>query len=264
MGVGMTSASPKIEFDNVTKIFKHKGKEETVLENISFKIFPDEFICILGPSGCGKSTILGLIAGFIKHQSGTVLFNSKTIKRPESSRTLVFQDYALFPWLNIMDNVAFGLTTKNVSKSQIEEKVLYYLNLVGLSDYKDHSISQISGGMKQRVALARALAAEPEVLLLDEPFGALDQQTRENMQIEILRLWATKKRTVVFVTHSVDEALKLADRILFVSGKPGKLILDIKVEEKRPRNFGNSNLNQIRSQILEKLGQADTFLGAGI
>ncbi len=255
---------PKIKFEKVKKHFSHLSKNETIVDNLSFDVYAEEFVCILGPSGSGKSTILGLIAGFIKPNTGTILFNSKIILRPDSSRTLVFQDYALFPWLNILDNVAFGLTTKSSNKEKIRETALEYLNLVGLADYKEHSVNQLSGGMKQRVAIARALAVDPEVLLLDEPFGALDQQTRENMQNELLRLWSKTKKTVLFVTHSVDEALKLADRILVIGGKPGKLLLDTTVAISRPRDFTNSQIVSIRSKILEKIAHPDLFMGADI
>ena len=256
---------PKIKFSDVTKLFvNNAGKEEIVLGDLNFEIYAEEFVCILGPSGCGKSTILGLVAGFIKPTSGEILFNSKLVKRPDSSRTLVFQEYALFPWLNILDNVAFGLTTKNHNGKKTREKALEYLNLVGLSAYKDHSISQLSGGMKQRVAIARALAVDPEVLLLDEPFGALDQQSRENMQTELVRLWTKTKKTVIFVTHSVDEALKLADRILVIGGKPGELLFDATVAVSRPRNFKDSELVKIRSHILDKLATPDLFMGSDI
>ena len=260
---------PKIKFVNVTKSFHSMSKDEMILEKLSFEIFAEEFVCILGPSGSGKSTILGLVAGFIKPNSGEVLFNSKLIQRPDSSRTLVFQEYALFPWLNILDNVAFGLTTKkltlkNHNKNSAREKALEYLNLVGLSEYKEYSVSQLSGGMKQRVAIARALAVEPEVLLLDEPFGSLDQQTREAMQIELLRLWTRTKKTVLFVTHSVDEAIKLGDRILVIGGKPGKLLFDTTVPVSRPRELHEPKLINIRSQILEKISQPDLFMGSDI
>ena len=254
----------KIKFINVTKSFNGKKGAEYVLRDVSFDIFAEEFVCILGPSGSGKSTILGIIAGFIKSNSGTVLFNSKPITRPDSTRTLVFQDYALFPWLNILDNVAFGLTTKNNNKINPKERALEYLNLVGLSTYKDHSVSQLSGGMKQRVAIARALAVDPEVLLLDEPFGALDQQTRENMQTELLRIISKTKKTTVFVTHSVDEALKLSDRVLVIGGKPGKLLYDTTIGVSRPRDLQNSQLVSIRNNILDKLSDPDYFMGSDI
>ena len=256
---------PKIKFSDVTKLFvNNAGKEEIVLEDLNFEIYAEEFVCILGPSGCGKSTILGLVAGFIKPTTGEILFNSMPVKRPDSSRTLVFQEYALFPWLNILDNVAFGLTTKNHNCKGVREKALEYLNLVGLMAYKDYSVSQLSGGMKQRIAIARALAVDPEVLLLDEPFGALDEQTRKAMQTELLRLWSKTRKTVLFVTHSVDEALKLSDRILVVGNKPGKLLLDTTVAVSRPRNFKDSELVKVRSQILDKLATPELFMGSDI
>lgn len=261
----MSDIKPKIQFKNVTKSFPGStGKEEIIVHGINFEVYAEEFVCILGPSGSGKSTILGLVAGFIKPTKGEVLFNSKPINRPDSTRTLVFQEYALFPWLNILENVAFGLTTRNHSKNHTRERALEHLNLVGLSAYKDYSVSQLSGGMKQRVAIARALAVDPEVLLLDEPFGALDQQTRENMQIELLRLWTKTKKTVLFVTHSVDEALKLADRILVIGNKPGRILYDTTVAVSRPRDFKNPQLVNIRSQILDKLAQPDLFMGSDI
>lgn len=256
---------PKIKFLNVSKSFvNNNNKEEIVLENLNFEIYTEEFVCILGPSGSGKSTILGLVAGFIKPTSGEILFNTKKVQRPDSTRTLVFQEYALFPWLNVLDNVAFGLTTKNHNNINVKEKALEYLNLVGLGNYRDHSVNQMSGGMKQRIAMARALAVDPEVLLLDEPFGALDQQTREGMQSELLRLWSKTRKTVFFVTHSVDESLKLADRILVIGGKPGKLLLDTTLAVSRPRNFKDQELVKIRSQILDKLITPELFMGSDI
>ena len=255
---------PKIQFKDVSIFFDNSSKKEIILQNLDFEVFADEFVCILGPSGSGKTTILGLTAGFIKPTSGNILFNSKKINRPDNSRTLVFQDYALFPWLNILDNVAFGLTAKNHKNNHSREKALEYLNMVGLAEYKDHSVSQLSGGMKQRVAIARALAVDPEVLLLDEPFGALDQQTRENMQIELLRLMSKTKKTVLFVTHSVDEALKLADRILIIGGKPGKLLFDTTIALSKPRDLLNTQLVSIRSKILDKLAQPDLSMGSDI
>ena len=255
---------PKIKFNNVSKSFDGFSKNEIILQNLNFEIYAEEFVCILGPSGSGKTTVLGLVAGFIKPSSGNVFFNSKNIVRPDSSRTLVFQEYALFPWLNILDNVAFGLTTKNHENNHAKEKALEYLNMVGLSAYKDHSVSQLSGGMKQRVAIARALAVDPEVLLLDEPFGALDMQTRENMQTELTRLMTKAKKTVLFVTHSVDEALKLSDRILVIGGKPGRLLLDTTIAITRPRDLNNYQLVTIRNKILDKLSQPDLFMGSDI
>ena len=255
---------PKIKFIDVTKSFDGFSKNEIILQNLNFEIYAEEFVCILGPSGSGKTTVLGLVAGFIKPSNGNVLFNSKNIVRPDSSRTLVFQEYALFPWLNILDNVAFGLTTKNHKNNHAKEKALEYLNMVGLSAYKDHSVSQLSGGMKQRVAIARALAVDPEVLLLDEPFGALDMQTRENMQTELTRLMTKAKKTVLFVTHSVDEALKLSDRILVIGGKPGRLLLDTTISITRPRDLNNDKLVSIRNKILDKLSQPDLFMGSDI
>ena len=255
---------PKIKFKNVSMSFDNVSKKEIILQDLSFEIFAEEFVCILGPSGSGKTTILGLAAGFVKPSSGELFFNSKHIKRPDSSRTLVFQEYALFPWLNILDNVAFGLTTKNHKNNHAREKALEYLNMVGLSAYKDYSVSQLSGGMKQGVAIARALAVDPEVLLLDEPFGALDLQTRESMQTELTRLMTKTKKTVLFVTHSVDEALKLADRILVIGGKPGKLLLDTTIAAAKPRDLNNHQLVNIRSAILDKLSQPDLFMGSDI
>lgn len=254
----------KIKLINISKSFRNQHKDELVLENLSFEIYAEEFVCILGPSGSGKSTILGLIAGFIKPTKGKILFNSKQVVRPDSTRTLVFQEYALFPWLNILDNVAFGLTTKNLSKNETRKTAFEYLNLVGLASYKSHSVNELSGGMKQRVALARALAVDPEVLLLDEPFGSLDHHTRDSMQIELLRLLSKTKKTTVFVTHSVDEALKLADRIILIGNKPSRILLDITVPISRPRDFNSAQITNIRNKILDKLADPTYFMGADI
>lgn len=254
----------KIKFNNVSKMFKNSAENPAIIENISFEIFAEEFVCILGPSGSGKTTILNLIAGFIKPTEGEVLFNSRPITRPDSSRTLVFQDYALFPWLNVIDNVAFGLFAKKIKKEEARKNALKYLDLVGLSSYKDYTINSLSGGMKQRVAIARAMSVEPEVMLLDEPFGALDQHTREAMQNELLRLWTKSKKTVIFITHSIDEAIKLADRVIVIGGKPGKVLYDTTISVSRPRDLNDSKLALVRESILNKLTYPEQYIGADI
>lgn len=257
--------SPIIEFKNVSKNFSSSQNSQFVIHDISFSINREEFVCLLGPSGAGKTTILNLIAGFYKPCSGDVLFNGENIKRPGSKRAMVFQDYALFPWLNVLDNVAFGLTTKkNISKEDAKAKALSYLDLVGLKNCSHYSISSLSGGMKQRVAIARALCVEPEMLLLDEPFGALDQNTRQLMQNELVRIWSKSKKTIVFITHSVDEALLLADRVILLGGKPGSVLLDLKLDLDRPRHSNDTQLNRAREQIINKMNQPDQFMGSDI
>ncbi len=233
---------------------RHKG--DYILRGINLEIRDGEFTCLLGPSGCGKSSLLGLIAGFVKTSSGEILMAGKKVTRPDINRTLIFQEYALFPWLNVIENVAFGLKYQIKSKEERFALASKYLKMVGLLDHAKDRISQLSGGMKQRVAIARAFVVKPDLLLLDEPFGALDDQSRSNMQKLITEIWSELKTTIVFVTHSIDEALVLADRII-IMGKSsdkfqsGEIKADITISAARPRSL--ANLNGYRDQVLNAL-----------
>lgn len=228
-------------FENVS--LKFPEKNIFVVKDINLQIAKGEFVCLLGPSGCGKSSLLSMLAGFNQASQGHILMNHKLVNKPDLNRTLVFQEYALFPWLNVIQNVAFGL--KNIIKNRDERYLIAsrYLKMVGLLNYARSQVSELSGGMKQRVAIARALAVKPELLLMDEPFGALDDKTRLDMQSLLIEIWQDLKPSVVFVTHSVDEALLLADRIIVMDTNDqdanviGSIKTEIKINSPRPRNL---------------------------
>lgn len=224
---------------------KFNTKNNYVVKDINLQIEKGEFVCLLGPSGCGKSSLLSMLAGFNQPSSGEILVNDELVKRPDLNRTLVFQEYALFPWLNVIQNVAFGL--KNIIDSRDERYLLAsrYLKMVGLLNNARDQISELSGGMKQRVAIARALAVKPELLLMDEPFGALDDKTRQDMQELLIEIWQDLKPSILFVTHSIDEALLLADRIIVMDKNhedlnvAGAIKADIKIKNPRPRSLSD-------------------------
>ena len=205
------------------------------VKDASLDIRPGEFVCLLGPSGCGKSTLMNCVAGFVKPTTGTVTVDDVPVVKPGADRGMVFQQHSLFPWKTVKDNVAFGPLMTNQGKSEAYRLASTLLSMVGLSAYEDSYPSVLSGGMKQRVGIARALANYPRVLLMDEPFGALDAQTRPMMQENLLQIWGEFGTTVIFVTHDIDEAVFLADRIVVMSASPGRLIADIRVELSRPR-----------------------------
>lgn len=233
------SAAARIRLENVSKVFgREAGAADTpALVDVSLDLRGGEFVCVLGPSGCGKSTILNLIAGFEAPTSGRVLFDGAPVRRPGSERGMVFQQPTLFPWLSVIDNVTFGPRMEGIAASVYRPEAERYLQLVGLKGFENHAPWQLSGGMRQRVALARAWMPNPEILLMDEPFGALDAQTRLMMQELLVSLWETARTTILFVTHDVDEALFLADRLLVMSARPGRIIEDLPIAHKRPRDI---------------------------
>ncbi|NRR28746.1 ABC transporter ATP-binding protein [Oxalobacteraceae bacterium] len=206
------------------------------VQDISLTVAPGEFVCLLGPSGCGKSTLLGALAGHLLPSRGSIKVDGKTVDGPHAERGLVFQHHTLFPWKKVVDNVAFGLKMQGVAKAERQRRALELLELVGLSEFAGHYPAQLSGGMKQRVEIARVLINHPRVMLMDEPFGALDAQTRLMMQQLLLKLWEQIKTSIVFITHDIDEALFLADRILVMSPRPGRIIEEITLDFARPRN----------------------------
>lgn len=206
------------------------------LHNVSIAVEPGEFVCILGPSGCGKSTLLGALAGHLKASSGNILVDNQAVNGPHPQRGLVFQQHTLFPWKSVIDNVAFGLKMKGVSVAERHKQAKELLKLVGLEGFEQHYPSQLSGGMQQRVEIARVLINHPSVMLMDEPFGALDAQTRMMMQQLLLDVWERIKTTILFITHDIDEALFLADRILVMSPRPGRIIEELKIDFERPRH----------------------------
>lgn len=205
------------------------------LSNLSLGVKSNEFCVIVGPSGCGKSSLLYLIAGLEDRTSGTIAVGGEVVTEPGADRGMVFQSYTLFPWLTVAQNVEYGPRLKGVAPAERKAIVDHYLEEVGLADFKNHYATQLSGGMKQRVAIARALANDPAVLLMDEPFGALDSQTRHSMQQLLLRVWDHTKKTVLFVTHDIDEAILLGDRVVVMSGRPGKILEELAINFPRPR-----------------------------
>ncbi len=215
------------------------GQITGAVEDLSISIARNEFICLVGRSGCGKTTTLRMIAGLERATRGAILLNGSPIDGPSAQRCVVFQRYTLFPWRSILDNVTFGLETQRIPKSEREEVARHYLSVVGLADSADAYPSEMSGGMQQRVAVARALAVNPEVLLMDEPFGALDAQTRTTLQNELTRIWETERKTIVFVTHDIPEAVLLADRIVVMQGPPGRIQAVIDCNLPRPRDKGS-------------------------
>ena len=239
-----------LEIDRLQKVFHGNDSFLTALDEMSFSAESGELICILGRSGCGKSTLLKILAGFMPPSSGKVLIKGKPVKGPGPDRCVIFQEDALFPWLTVQENIAFGLRGRSKSKAQEVER---FLDLVGLSEFRNYLPGEISGGMKQRVALARVLILEPEVLLMDEPFASLDAQSREDMQNLLLSLWQELSHTILFVTHDVNEALTLADRILLMGKNPGRIREAIRVDLARPRKRDSHAFLQLARKLYEAL-----------
>ena len=242
-----------LEIKGLSKSFSVKGKTFEALRDVNLSVDDKEVICLLGPSGCGKTTLLRIMAGLERPTSGSVLLDGVPIEGPGPQRGMVFQEYSLFPWRTILDNVAFGLELKGVPKAERHEKARQYLKTVGLEGFENSYPHELSGGMKQRVAIVRALVNNPKALFMDEPFGALDAQTRNVMQSELLRIWQEQQKTVIFVTHSVDEAIYLADRVMIMSARPGQISEIIDVEIPRPRVRTSAEVNRYREQVLSVL-----------
>jgi NitT/TauT family transport system ATP-binding protein len=231
------SSPPAIAAENVHKRYDASdGAGTTALAELSFSVDHGEFVTVVGPSGCGKTTLVRLVGGFEAPTSGQLLVDGAPVTGPAPSRAMVFQEYHLFPWLTVRENVAFGLVEEGMPEAQRNERVRNMLALVGLGDRADAYPSELSGGMKQRVGLARALAVDPSVLLMDEPFGSVDAQTRRHLQSELLELWRTMDKTVLFVTHNIEEAVLLADRVLVLTGTPGRIHDDVRIDLSRPRD----------------------------
>lgn len=230
-----TTGQGRIEFKDVSVTFGKAGSEHRAVENTTITIEPGEFVCILGPSGCGKSTLMNTVAGYVTPTTGTVLVDGQEISKPGPDRGMVFQQYSLLPWKTVYENIAFGPKMAGKSNDEAGSIANTFLNMVGLSKFGSRYPAELSGGMQQRVGIARALANYPSVLLMDEPFGALDAQTRLMMQENLLDIWKEFGITVLFVTHDVDEAVFLSDRVLVMSAAPGKIINDMRIGLERPR-----------------------------
>lgn len=266
----MADSPAKIEIRHVNRDYQMKrnasGEEQifSALQNVSLTVNKGEFLTIVGPSGCGKSTLLDLIAGLALPTSGELFIDGKKITKPALDRGIVMQGYALFPWRTVRHNVEFGLEVKGIPKKERQEISDRFLRLVNLSGFADRYPYELSGGMKQRVAIARALAYDPEVLLMDEPFAAVDAQTRETLQDELLRIWEETRKTIIFVTHSIDEAVALADRVAVMSANPGSVKEIVKVGLPRPRRVGDvlstTDFSLVRYRIWELLQNQEEHL----
>lgn len=242
-----------IDIKGVSKVFSVGGKTVQALSDVNLSIKKGEFVCLIGASGCGKSTLLRIMAGFETASSGRVNMYDMPIVGPSPERGMVFQDYGLFPWLTVKENIGFGQRQRNLPKLKLDEISMHYTDMVGLTKFADYYPGQLSGGMKQRVAIARVLANDCEVLLMDEPFGALDALTREKLQQDLLEIWARTKLTVVFVTHAVEEAVMLSDRVVVMTAGPGRIEEDIKLELVRPRDITAIEFNQVRRDVTQYL-----------
>lgn len=226
----------KVRIENVKKTYQGRNGEVVALNGVNLDIAENEFVTVVGPSGCGKSTLLNIIAGLLEPTSGKIICSGKEVKGTGPDRGVVFQQYALFPWLTVKKNVMFGLNMKGIRGKEAEEIAMKYIGMVDLEKFSDHYPKELSGGMKQRVAIARAYAANPEVLLMDEPFGALDAQTRTQLQQELLNTWEKEQKTCFFITHDVDEALILGQRVVIMSARPGRIKDIVDVDIPYPRN----------------------------
>jgi NitT/TauT family transport system ATP-binding protein len=244
-----------LSIKNLTKTFPKDDTDMVAVSGFDLDVKEGEFVCLLGPSGCGKTTVLRIIAGLQSATSGSLTLKGKPITGPGSDRGMVFQEFGLFPWRSVKKNVEFGLEVQQMDEARKSEISKKFIDLVGLTGFENSHPNQLSGGMKQRVGIARALASNPKILLMDEPFGALDAQTRNLMQKELLRIWHETKKTVIFVTHSVDEAVFLADRIVVLTNRPGKVKEIYTVTLPRPRDRGHPDFIDLRKTILDELEQ---------
>lgn len=250
------AVDPRLEVCQVCKAFPQKGKKLLVLQDINLRIFTSEFVSIVGASGCGKSTLLNIIAGLEQPTSGEIRVDNQVVLGPGPDRGMVFQSYTLYPWLTVAENIGFGLSLRKMPIVEQKDRINYFLDIVGLTKFANSYPKQLSGGMKQRVAIARALANEPEVLLMDEPFGALDAQTKEQMQVFLLDLWRKTKITVLMITHDIEEAVFLSQRIYILSAHPGQVQNEITVELPEKRNLEmklSKTFIDIKRQVLHSL-----------
>lgn len=244
----------KLRTSGVSMTFRRDGKILPVLDNIDLDVGDGEFVCLLGPSGCGKSTLLNAMAGFLKPTGGEILVDGELVRGPDPRRIFVFQERGVFPWLTVEGNIGFGLS--RVSRIDRAERINHYIRMVGLEGFGKSYPHELSGGMKQRVEVARALAVNPDVMFLDEPFGALDSITRMIMRGELLRIWQAERKTILFVTHDIDEAVQLADRVVVMSARPGRIQQIVSVDIAHPRDISSPRYLELRDGILSQIGLA--------
>jgi ABC-type nitrate/sulfonate/bicarbonate transport system ATPase subunit len=249
-----TPKSDKVVIENVSVTFEAERGTIHAVQDVSLTIREGEFVCLLGPSGCGKSTLLNVVGGFLPPTHGVVKIDGDPVEKPDPRRVFVFQERGVLPWLTVEGNIGFGLF--RLSPAEREKRVKYYVELVGLKGFEASFPQELSGGMKQRVEVARALAVNPDVLYLDEPFGALDSITRVQMRTELLRIWSHEKKTVIFVTHDIEESIQLADRVVVMSARPGKVQRIVDIDVPRPRDISSEAYIKLRDEIFEEIGLA--------
>jgi NitT/TauT family transport system ATP-binding protein len=249
--------SGKLRLEHVRMVFDNDGKSFSVLEDINLDVSDGEFICLVGPSGCGKSTLLNLMGGFLSQTSGSITIDGQAVHGPDPRRILVFQERGVFPWLTVEGNIGFGLS--GLPRAERDQRIAHYVQMVRLQGFEHTYPADLSGGMKQRLQVARALAVNPDILYLDEPFGALDSVTRLIMRGELLRIWQTERRTIMFVTHDIDEAVQLADRVVVLSSRPAKIEDILTIDIAHPRNISSPRYLQLRDELMSKIGLAYTL-----
>ncbi|MGD0366926.1 MAG: ABC transporter ATP-binding protein [Acidobacteriaceae bacterium] len=244
----------KLSVEHVSMVFERDGKSTHVLNDISLKVGDGEFVCLLGPSGCGKSTLLNAMAGFLSPTSGEIKVSGEVVRKPDPRRIFVFQERGVFPWLTVEGNIGFGLS--KLPRAEREQRIAHYVKMVGLEGFERTYPQELSGGMKQRLEVARALAVNPDMLLLDEPFGALDSITRLIMRGELLRIWEAERKTIVFVTHDIDEAVQLADRVVVMSARPATIQQIVNIDIAHPRDISSPRYLELRDGIFQQIGLA--------
>ncbi len=247
-------ANAKLQAAHVYVVFNRDGKSTPVLEDISLDVAEGEFVCLLGPSGCGKSTLLNTMAGFLSPTRGEVRIDGQVVRGPDPRRIFVFQERGVFPWLTVEGNIAFGLF--HLAAAERRQRVAHYVKMVGLEGFEKTYPAELSGGMKQRLEVARALAVNPDMLFLDEPFGALDSITRLTMRAELLRIWEAEKKTIIFVTHDIDEAVQLADRVVVMSARPATIQQIVTIDIAHPRDISSPRYLELRDGIFQQIGLA--------
>jgi NitT/TauT family transport system ATP-binding protein len=243
-----------LQIQNVGMTFDRDGKQTSVLEDISLEVGRGEFLCLVGPSGCGKSTLLNIMAGFLSPTRGDVRVDGEIVQGPDPRRIFVFQERGVFPWLTVEGNIGFGLA--RLPRKEQQRRIAHYVQMVGLEGFEKSYPSDLSGGMKQRLEVARALAVNPDMLLLDEPFGALDSITRLIMRRELLRIWDTERKTIIFVTHDIDEAVQLADRVVVMSARPATIQQIVTIDIPHPRDISSPRYLELRDGIFRQIGLA--------
>ncbi|HWP84655.1 MAG TPA: ABC transporter ATP-binding protein [Terriglobia bacterium] len=248
------AARAKLRINNLSMTFRRDGNAVDVLKGIDLEVREGEFVCILGPSGCGKSTLLNIAAGFLAPTSGEVWIDGELVSGPDPRRIFVFQERGVFPWLTVEGNIEFGLF--KLSREERARRVAHYIKLVGLQGFEHSYPHELSGGMKQRLEVARALAVNPDMLFLDEPFGALDSITRLGMRSELLRIWELERKTILFVTHDIDESVQLADRVVVMTARPAQLRRIVEIDIPHPRDLSSPRYLELRDGILEEIGLA--------